>query len=272
MKTLNIINTADIEAYLHRFCEGDERLQVFLVAALANIIKKNPECMETVFALPDNAPQWLCKKWDEQRSWHRFNEKKNIRLAGGVYDAVNWISSAIEHEMDWIENVDAQGRPRKLLQISSMEKLTQVISKDERRIAEKIRLTAKQGLLSGKLSAGFEKIMTFDDGYYIVRLKSEDALDVEGAYLEHCIGDGSYDYCLGGNVVEFYSLRNKENLPCVSMCVDTETYKKLSQVSGRRNSYPKNKFIPYIATFCSQVAIVMSEALSFDDGYNLLQE
>lgn len=272
MVALNIINSADIETYLHKYCGENTLLRVCVVSALENVIKKMPECMETVSSLPGDAPQWLVDKWDEQKVWHRFNDKKNIRLAGRVYDVVIWLDSAIENDMDWIRNVDSKGRPKKLLQISTWDQLNDVMRKDERHIKKKKQTAAKQKLLHGDLTKGFEKIMTFDNGYYIIRLKSEEALDIEGAYLEHCIGDGDYDYCLGGNVTEFYSLRDSQNLPCLSMCVEKEPYKRLSQVSGHRNSYPKSKFIPYIATFCDSAFINMSDAFRFYEGYQYIQD
>ncbi len=268
---LNIINTTDIDFYLKNFCGADTRLQTFLIAALKNVIQQRESSMELLSSLPLDAPEWLRQKWHDGGPWHRFDAKKDIRLAGRVFDAVSWLEAAIENDMAWTNQLDNKGRPRKLLQISTFEHLETISSKDRRQIADKKRKAAERVFLKEDLTRDFEKIMDFDNGFYIVRLKTKKALALEGAYLEHCMADGDYDYCLGGNVTQFYSLRDSNNLPCVSMCVEKDQ-RRMTQVRGRRNSYPKEKFIAYVATFCSQIYVDLSDALSFHEGFKLLRD
>ncbi len=267
--TLNIINTQEIDNYLQSFCGDDVQLQTFLISALQNVIKKNPAYMDVVSELPEESPPWLRDKWNTQKSWHKFSRKKDIRLAGKVNDVVNWLKDAIEYKMDWINQVDDLGRPKKLLKISSLEHLESVQQKDQQQIDLKISKLAERELEVEGQYNWLDKVMSFDDGHYIVRLATETALDTEGAYLGHCIGRGGYDYALSGNVTEFYSLRNKDNLPCVSMSISKDN-RCLVEVSGRRNSHPKSKFIPYIATFCRESFVDMANAFCLDEGYEFL--
>jgi hypothetical protein len=266
---LNIINPDDVNIYLSRFCSDDERLQRFLIAALGNVIKQRESCMELLHSLPDDAPQWLRDKWQGGENWCRFNDKKDIKLAGLIFYIVGWLEDAILNDMAWTHEVDAQGRPYKLLQLSSFNHADRVMNKDLRQIADKKRKVAERAFLKDDLTHDFEKVMAFDNGFYIVKLKTEKALKLEGAYLEHCIGDGEYNAWLDSHDVHFYSLRDRNNLPCVSMCVEKDRY-QMTQVRGRRNAYPKGKFIAYIATFCDQICVNLSSALSFHEGFDLL--
>jgi len=270
-KPLNIINVEDVDIYLKKFCGDDKRLAIFLIAALSNVIRKAPESMEQLNSLPNNPPSWLLEKWSKSEIWHRFNDKLDIRLAGRVYDVVNWIEDAIMYDMEWIKNLDGKQRPLKLLNISSYEHLLDVMKKDEVRISQKRQQISEKMLIEEGIRDDFKKVMLFEDGYYIVRLKTEEALDIEGAYLDHCIGDGGYDHWLGGNVKRFYSLRDSNNLPCVSMSVRCDEY-SINEIKGRKNSFPKEKYIPYIATFCDQAGYFMCSALSFDEGFNYLHD
>ncbi|NQZ14529.1 MAG: PcfJ domain-containing protein [Alphaproteobacteria bacterium] len=272
MSTLNIINAPYIDSYLCNFCGENELLRLSLCAALSNIIKKHAAAMVVVEELPDGAPSWLIQKWDTQEVWHKFDERADVKLPGRVFGIVSWLEYMIAHEVEWLKHVDEKGRPLKLLQASSFDHLETIMGKENAKIALKRKNAAEKQLLAGNMKDEFETVMTFENGYSIVRLKTDHALDLEGDFLEHCIGDGDYDYCLSGNVSKFYSLRDAKGLPCVSMRVDRDVIKKLTEIRGRRNSYPKNKFIPYVATFCKEGFIDLADAFSFDEGFRMLRE
>lgn len=223
--------------------------------------------MEEVTTLPDDAPTWLVEKWDPAVTWHRFHRTRNIRLAGHVHQILLWLEDAIENEMDWLDNVDEEGRPKKLLKSPSLEHLEKVMDKDQKQILLKRRNAAAQKFTRENLKTHFEKVMMFENGYYIVRIKTAQALDLEGDYLEHCIGNGEYAPSLKTNDKLFYSLRNKEDLPCVSMCVERDGISNLTEIGARRNAMPKAEYIRYIATFCEENLIRMTEALSFKEGF-----
>lgn len=269
MSDLNIINPQDIEDYLVRFAGDDSLLQKLLIAAMANIIKKEPEGMEELTALPEDAPDWLREKWNTSTTWHKFDAKKNIRLAGRIYDVCEWLEYAIENNVEWVSNTDNQGRPKKLLKISSFEQLKRVMEKDELQIMAERRKMASKLLVEEKNSNDTVNVMYFDDGHRIVKLNTEKALDNEGDYLEHCIGRGNYDHSLSGNVTEFYSLRDRNNMPCASMRVDKDQY-TVTEIRGRRNGSPKGKHIKYIATFCAENSLYMSPGLAMDEGFTVL--
>lgn len=270
MTDLNVINISDIDDYLKRFCGGDERLETFLISAMSSIIRKTPECMEVLETLPDDAPEWLVKKWDQNPVWHRFDYKKNIRLSGRVDSLVTQIEEAIEYDMPWTHNLDKWDRPYKLLRASSFEDLWNIFEKDQKHIKRIRREITSDRIRRGDFKKDFERVMTFSDGYYIVRLKTENALVWEGGYLDHCIGNDDYVHQLQDSVREFYSLRNCDDMPCVSMALEKDMG-RLTEIRGKKNSYPKGDYIPYIATFCSQADLVMCEALSFHQGFEYLQ-
>jgi len=271
MTALNVINSDEIETYLKGFCGQHVLLETCLIATLANILKKREECMEILEDLPEKVPAWLAAKWNTQEVWHKFNARKDIRLPGKVFMTVNWLEDVIAHDLDWLYNTDEKGRPKKLLKISSFDQLWNVMEKEERNISLKKRREAEIKLRSGNLKDDFRTVMKFEDGFHIVELRTAQALDIEGDFLEHCIGDGQYDYCLGGNVSAFYSLRNDEGLPCATLRIEKDIMMLLS-ASGRRNALPKNNILPYIATFCCELGVDIAYAFRFDEGFQMLRD
>lgn len=259
-KFVNLINPHDVDSYLKKFCGDDERLQMLLITALARIIKKSPDCMETIREMPENAPVWLRDKWQAHAQWHRFEPRKYRLLAGTVYQVTGWLQSAIEHDLEWLHNVDERGRPKKLLKFSSFKQVYEQIDADKSIIKRRERTKARAALKDETEGVDILEVMTFADGHRFVRLLSERALDREGAYLEHCIGEGGYDQFLHGDTYFCYSLRAPDNTPCVTMCVDVK-YRYLYSLSGPKNSLPNMKYIPYVATYCHEYWVDMSGGL-----------
>lgn len=115
------------------------------------------------------------------------------------------------------------------------------------------------GLVS--LGKDEEEIMTFPDGYRIVRLTSPLALDAEGAHMGHCIGQGAYDAKLtgggkDGQKYHFYSLRDAKNRPHATIEVDAATH-KVVQLQGKANQPVIAKYMPYVRDFVAREKFAM---------------
>lgn len=265
-ESINLVNPIDVETYLEGFSNGNGKLASLLVAALASFIRKSPEYMETLQSLPENAPAWLTQKWNGQTTWHRFEPRKNIRLAGHVHAASLWLEQALEYDLDWLHNVDGQGRPKKLLKLSSFDQVMAERAADDRRILDKKRERARAELQDERKGQDILPIMDFDDGHAIVKLLTPRALDRESAFLEHCIGDGQYDAELDKDSYFYYSLRTRENIPCATFSVDRQ-YKYVVFLAGRRNGFPETKHMRHIATFCYEYYLDMTGCLRFSEGF-----
>jgi hypothetical protein len=266
---INLINPDDVENFLKKFSNGDPVVEKFLVVACANIIKKSPEYMAEIQTLPDDAPGWLAQKWDPDRTWHKFDPRKNIKLPGFVYSIAQWIEQALYYEVPWTKNLDKYGRPRKLLKISSFKQAFNELYADEDVIRNIKRARARDELKEEEQGMDFEKVMSFDDGHYIVKLISLRALDRESAYMEHCIGDGNYDERFQNKTLFFYSLRSADNTSILSFVTEPSS-RYLCAVSGRRNAAPSFKDLQYIGSFCYQYYVEMSGAIFAENAHVLM--
>ena len=267
--SINLVNAQDITDYLAKFCPENPQLQFLLVTAASRILKKSPEYMETLQDLPDNAPKWLSEKWNSSQEWHRFSPRKDMRLAGKVHGTLHWLEMAIEHDLEWLKNKDDQGRPRKLLKLSTFDQLFKERSNDERIIAHKERAHGRTALREEVIGEDIINIMSFVDGYHIVKMISERALDRESAYMEHCIGDGLYDRHLRDQTLYYYSLRAPGNIPCATVSIDRE-YHCVNYLAASRNSIPDKKYIRHIATFCYEFSFDISYFMRFTEGFETL--
>lgn len=265
-KNINLINPQDIETYLKKFSNGDAYHEKLLAITLVKIIKKSPRYMETLNALPADAPPWLIQKWSLSSEWHKFNPRSDVKLPGTIFAVAEWLDKAITYELDWLKNVDDQGRPKKLLKISKIEEVWSLMNDDEKIIKDKMREAAREELQHESLGSDVSEIMKFENGYRIVKLMTERALDRESAFLEHCVGDGYYDKALENNTLYYYSLRTADNQPRVTFSVDPATA-SVRELSGFRNNLPDMKYMRYIATFAYRYYLDMSVALTYREGF-----
>ena len=82
-----------------------------------------------------------------------------------------------------------------------------------------------------------KRIMNFSNGYYILQLLTQEALEEEGKMMGHCIGDGAYTYGVINDEIRVYSLRDKSNISHITFLEDVQT-NNLMQAKCVGNSKP----------------------------------
>ena len=152
----------------------------------------------------------------------------------------DWLRASLGNDEPWLKNLDAQGRPKKLMKFGSIDAIV--------READKAMLKAAQKLRGVKLVDGDEELVEMlADGYYVVRLLTPAALDRESAEMQHCIGNGGYDERLRDGIHEYLSLRDQVGRPHVTMEIENES---LIQFQGKQNDVPCDRYrdilIPFI--------------------------
>lgn len=144
---------------------------------------------------------------------------------GHVQHIVDWLTADFLAGTDWIDRVDAQGRPLKLMKCGSVEQLLHEADK-----AMKRRLQGR----SRALKEGDESLAAeLADGYTVVRLLTPAALDVESDRMRHCVGHGAYDADVEAGRSEIYSLRDPEGRPLVTIEAEADLIERRSFVKGR---------------------------------------
>lgn len=100
-------------------------------------------------------------------------------------------------------------------------------------------------------------IFKLDDGYHFVRLFSED-MRKEGNLMGHCIGGYTYKG-QEGTGYQYYSLRDKKNLPHVTIETtgpDTDpSEQRVIQIQGKEDSRPIEKYRQMVKLFFEHMGI-----------------
>lgn len=158
---------------------------------------------------------------------------------------LDWLCTAVHERHDWLSNVDALGRPKKLLKAGDLKVLVHEADKAEARLHQRdphyLSLTSKDEVFVAQLGAG----------YTLVRLLSPEALDLESDRMRHCIGHGSYDEDLAHGSSAFYSVRDENGMPratleIVPREVDCTMYGQIRQFRGRRNANPEAHLVDLV--------------------------
>lgn len=142
----------------------------------------------------------------------------------------DWLASSVANDAPWLSNVDEHGRVKKLMKFGNLEAMHAEAEKHMRR-----KLAAQAAAVVGDEPTFAEN----GEGYKIVRLTTESALDRESAAMRHCVGHGAYDRFLGSDDHFLLSLRDKANRPHVTIQVNHGT---IVQFFGKANSAPKPEY------------------------------
>lgn len=126
-----------------------------------------------------------------------------------VRHIVDWLTADYISGAAWIDRVDEQGRPLKLMKCGDMQRLLHEADKAMRK-----RLQGAYGTVGD----GDElTVAELSGGYSVVRLMTARALDVESRRMAHCVGQGAYDEALERGTIEIYSLRDRKGQPVVTI-------------------------------------------------------
>lgn len=153
-----------------------------------------------------------------------------------IRHVADWLAVAVMEKSPWLSRLDTYGRPLKLMKLGSLEAANNEADKAMRKHAQKV--------LAVKLVSGAESLEAeLEDGYYVVRLLTPEALDVESGAMQHCIGHGSYDASLGMDGYAFYSLRDQFGKPHATLEVRDDW---VLQCQGKQNKMPDPKYVGYL--------------------------
>lgn len=251
----NVINVGDIEDFLRSFAgENDApRLGDYMVVALGKSILKEDRFFEPVVTYPDPAPEWLTQEKFANGSFEIFKSSLTRGSSSTLRQIKDWINGALKENDPWVNDLDALGRSKKLLNISSLG--------DANYRADKARLQKSRVLCSRFSNAanhfeGHEKeghiktFKVFDDGSRVVQLLTPYALRAEALLMGLCIGDDGYVCKLEYEEdCKYYSLRDARNHPHVTMEVEGDT---LIQCKGKGDVPPVSKYMPPIYDFLDE--------------------
>jgi hypothetical protein len=153
---------------------------------------------------------------------------------------VDWLTADFMDSADWIDRVDDKGRPLKLMKCGSYEQLTHEADKAMRR-----RLLGKVAPLGEEDES---LVAELAEGYRVVKLLTPRALDAESSAMQHCVGQGSYDWYVKQGVIEILSLRDPAGHPHVTMEVSDDG-RMIRQLKGKQNRHPVRRYMDLLKPY-----------------------
>ncbi len=242
----NPLNMNEIDDFLTGLADGNEQLGKFMVVALRKPILKEDSLFTPVREYPDDAPAWLTKEKFKTGSFHVFETFRARQQIDRFNHIRDWIGAAIINNDAWTKNLDAQGRPKKLLNIGTIAEATDRANKTMKIRANNLRskfANAAENFETDEKDGHIKTIREFDDGSRLVKLLTPHALDMESAHLGHCIGEGYYDESLKDPKTAFYSLRDPLNRAHVTFHVHDGW---VAECKGKENAPPVAKYLDQV--------------------------
>lgn len=147
---------------------------------------------------------------------------------------VDWLAAARLRNEDWLQRLDSEGRPKKLMKFGSIAQMLAEANKAMRK-----RRNDGAGLVA---SEGAELVHDCGDGFGVYRLMSSSALDQEGWQMGHCVGQGAYDGGVMDGRIAIFSLRDRFGKSHVTVEVNL-LQNTVRQIKGKGNGFPKAEYV-----------------------------
>lgn len=176
-----------------------------------------------------------------------FKDMMGEHETASLFHIRDWLTSALIEQAHWLQRVDDKGRPVKLMKFSTFGQIV--------READKAMHKANQRLMKIELQPSSEELfMELEDGYTLVRMLSQVALDRESAIMQHCIGHGAYDTNLDDKDSYLLSLRDQFGKPhaTIEMAFVYGRY-SITQIQGKQNTQPIRKYADLLLPFLNKL-------------------
>lgn len=272
----NVINIDAIEKFIEEQLPtiAYEPCRKWFFSAVRKFLINDERSNSRITTISSNAPEWLKKKHEQNKEenkpddFYYFHLDNNIKQRLG--HVIDWLNSLYETSNTPIINTDPNFQAKQNLVKLAQKYLNSLSSLDIKNLIsdkqEKVKhhvedwFEAKNLLVSNiNTGEGEEEIKTYNNGVRWVKLVSQQALDIEGKKLGHCVG-GYWDKVKSGSTI-IYSLRDNKNNPHVTVEVSND---KLVQVKGKQNQAPVAKYVPYVKDFLNTIKVEPNSYASSD--------
>jgi hypothetical protein len=226
---MNIVNSHKIKRILKR---PNAKHGSLLRECCARALARDQRCLKRVVTYPDPAPKWLTpEKFEARGPFYEFVLPPEVARILKRLD--KWLKEAVEKEESWIDKKDDSGRVKRLLHVRTLDDAQRLCDEDEARATRK--KLVERDLAEGNDPADVQTAHRFDDGMVAVKLKTPTALRWEGRHMRHCLGDLAYARRLTTQGVKYYSIRDAQGRPHVTLEV---VGRRVTQCKGRANHDP----------------------------------
>jgi hypothetical protein len=153
----------------------------------------------------------------------------------------DWLVGAVQRGDSWLARVGDDGVPLKLAKFGTMEQIVNEADKAMRKL----------NAASFTAASYHEVIHTFDNGFKLVSLQSEQDLKSESAMMRHCVGHGGYDFAVSAGLTRILSLRDPHGKAHATVEIDMVD-DTVNQVKGKQNKVPKAEYFDLVAEWLAK--------------------
>lgn len=175
--------------------------------------------------------------------------------------AIEWLIWSVREKAEWLDNKDENGRIRKLAKLGGMVAL----------MAEADAQIAKQEwiLPQAESSEDAEPVMDLANGFYVVRLRTPDALKRESAMMGHCVGLGGYDHAVKDGSSLIYSIRDRRHRSHATLHVRAKD-RTVVELRGKQNQMPVRHYREVMLPFLDKESFHFTNRASWRGGHGIL--
>ncbi len=240
----NIVNIEDIRSFSDSFARRAERPEAkrWYCKNLLNFLAREPRLSRVIAADEIQAifdaqnrelPDWVRQAIDQGRTLHWFDPG-----ADEVWDDTGDFVQALHNVVDWMRGLlETDRRWRQFHKISVPDAIAAARAW-HRTLARRAADDWPEDW------PGLTTVFRFANGIKFVKLTSAGSLNREGRVMGHCVA--TYASAVADGASTIYSLRDTRNRPHVTIEIVSG---HLHQVKGRANSFPAERWRPYIRKF-----------------------
>jgi len=228
----NIVNVGDIDGMIDIIIQRDippENVQTWLKRNFKNYMLRDYEnIVDVTESYQSSTPTFLAQMY-KARPWL----KKLVESKATLYGVqTQLIRDDLIHVVDFFSSPEA---PRHIDRISVPEAIRQANLWTEKLSKKKVDKNIAR--------KGERLIKKYPDGFTWKELVSDEALDLEGVQMQHCVGSYAERVHRGEAII--WSLRDSKNLPHCTIQLSHGT-KEVIQIKGKQNSAVIEKYHSYV--------------------------
>lgn len=181
--------------------------------------------------------------------WNSINDDIRDREINDIFEDKFGGGNNFHHLVDVIVSgfEDPVEIMRKLTKNPNIEKIRDVFTRFDKWLRSQQKERLKKGREEG---TDFVTVKEYDDGYKWKQIITREGCEREGAMQDHCVGQ----YNPTKPDSRIFSLVDEDGDSHITIQVGhrfwgTELVDDIQQIKGKRNSWPKAEYIPYIKDF-----------------------
>lgn len=210
-----------------------DQTKLWIGTNFKNWLIKSPENLYKLPYLPRNATE-------QQKKAFQFNDLYDLRMSPDT-------ATKLDHILDYFTANPNIPRLERMSVDNVLQAADLAVKQYNARVAKENK--------KAEPAKNLKTIMEFPNGFKIVEMLTQNALDREGAAMVHCVGTHHGCYLLDKSR-RMFSLRDPQNQPHATIEVFSDGL-RTTEIKGKKNEAPVRKYWPMLMQFVKEYGIVV---------------